>query len=82
MPQKGMFAQGDCLGSPRCFIKPERYFGGPKKAGAPQTNATGGRPSGMRKRMAVGGRGRPRPNFLFKFRTNPGPSPFGFGPHA
>lgn len=82
MPQRTVIAQGDCDGSPHCKIHPGRYFGGPKKAGVGQTNATGGRPSGLRGRMAVGGRGRPRPNYVFKFKTHPGPSPFGFGPHA
>ena len=72
MPQGTIIGQGDCDGSPHCKINPQRYFGGPKKAGVGQTNATGGRPSGMRNRMAVGGRGLPKPNYVFVMKTNPG----------
>jgi hypothetical protein len=81
MPQGTLVAQGDCRGSPRCLIKPERYFGGDKKAGSPPS-ACGPRPSGLRGRMTPGGRGIQKPNYVFKFKTHPGPSPFGFGPHA
>ena len=72
MPQGTTIGQGDCFGTPNCKIKPERYFGGVKKAGTGQTNPTGGRPSGMRKRMATGGKGVPKPNYVFVMKTNPG----------
>ena len=60
-------------------IGPKRYFGGPKKGGAPPS-ATGFMiSSGRRSRMASSAH---RPNYLFQFKTGAGPSPWSYGPHA